>query len=197
LIRSAKWALLGSLAVGGVLLAEDAATNEVWVKSGQVDIREGKGAVYPVVASVKKGEKLTIVAREGKWVKVMVGEKEGYVLEDRLSEKKVNRDMLAGLGGSDAGSLDVTAAGKGLDENAVEYGRAHGYNEALLNELVEIRKSVTPEMWMAFTKEGRVGPDAGAGASRKMGEMSETLLKPNAPATNPSNPTTKPAGGTH
>jgi len=195
-MKSANLMLLAVLSLGVAgAVAEEKATEktdevpaEVWTQK-DVEIREGKGAIFPVVAGVKKGTRLVVLGKEGKWLKVKVDEKEGYVFEGAISAKKVGRDLMAGLEGSDAGSLDTAGAGKGLDQSSVDYADARGFSSDGLNQLVEIRKSITPKMWMDFVVDGGVGPEAGQGASKNLGKMTDTLLQPNPPTTKP---TTKP-----
>src|SRR5690242_6690677 len=87
----------------------------IWIKNEVVDIRSGKGAVYPVVATVKKGTQLNVVERDGKWVKVSVqganGPAEGYVFENAISTAKVDAggNVFEGLGGA---KMDTAAAAK-------------------------------------------------------------------------------------
>jgi hypothetical protein len=158
--RKASWLVL--LATGA-LLAAGAAADEVWIKSEVVQIRTGKGAVYPVIVTVEKGTELTVVDREGHWIKVQAGSQQGYVYDGSVSPDKVSGggNLLASLGaGSDASSLSSGAAAKGLAPEADQYAASKNIDPGPMNRLIDFRKHFDPKLWEAFTAEGKVGPDA-------------------------------------
>src|SRR5581483_5667763 len=99
--RMRLWLIGGALLGAGALaLAED-----VTVDRDTVDIRSGKGSMFPSVAQVHKGDTLTVVSHEGKWLKVSTNGKEGWVFEDVLSTRNSSAlgDAVHGLsGGSNA-----------------------------------------------------------------------------------------------
>jgi len=149
--------LAGALSAGTVL-AED-----IWVKSETVEIRSGKGAVYPVIATKKKGDSLAVVSREPKgWIKVKVGEQEGYVFESAISAQKVSGggNLLSQMGAGDAGNIGTAAAGRGLNKSAEEYAASKNMDPKLLDRLIAFRKKIDPSQWEKFTADGKVGPDA-------------------------------------
>jgi uncharacterized protein YraI len=150
-------AAIASLAVG-VAMAE-----QVWVKSESVEIRGGKGAVYPVVGTAAKGAALEVLGHEGKWLKVKVGEKQGYVFENAISAEEVGGggNLLAAVGaGSNASEMSSSASAKGLEQDAQVYADQKNLNPAPLNKLIQLRNQITPQQWEAFTAEGKVGPAA-------------------------------------
>jgi uncharacterized protein YgiM (DUF1202 family) len=155
-------ALLAAL-VMTVILAGSASAEEVWVKSESAEIRSGKAAVFPVLVTAKKGDQLTVLAREGKWIKVKVGDKDGYVYETALSTTKVGSggNLLSALG---AGGADMTtaSAAKGLDKSAETYAASKNLDPRPLQALVDSAKAIDPKEWQAFTAAGKVGPDAPA-----------------------------------
>jgi uncharacterized protein YraI len=142
---------------GGAVLAED-----VWVQSESVDIRAGKGAVYPVVATASKGAKLSVIAHEGKWLQVQAGDKPGYVFETAISASKVDGggNLLANMEPSDSTNMSSGAAAKGLTEDADQYARSKNMDPKAMNRLIDYRKKIDPKDWEKFTAEGKVGPDA-------------------------------------
>src|SRR5690348_5692264 len=74
-----------------VLSATTALAETVWVKSETAEVRTGKAAIYPVVAKPKKGAELTVVASEGKWIKVQIDpQTQGYIFENAISSDKVS-----------------------------------------------------------------------------------------------------------
>jgi hypothetical protein len=158
--RKASWVVL--LATGG-LLAAGAMADQVWIKSEEVQIRTGKGAVYPVIATAEKGAELTVVAREGHWIQVQVGTQVGYVFDGSVSPDKVSGggNLLASMGaGADASSLSSGAAAKGLAPEADQYAASKNIDPGPMNRLIDFRKHFDPKLWEKFTAEGKVGPDA-------------------------------------
>jgi hypothetical protein len=151
--------LLAGTLVTGAVLAED-----VWVKSETAEIRSGKGAVFPLVAKAEKGTQLTVISREPKgWIKVKVGDKEGYVYENAISAQQVKGggNLLAAMGaGAEASNLSAGAAGKGLEQNAAAYAQGKRLDPRPMDWLIAFRKKIDPRQWAAFTAAGKVGPDA-------------------------------------
>ena len=155
--RAAVVAAMVGLA-GSVAFAES-----IWIKSEVVEIRSGKGAVYPVIATVKKGQELTVVEHEGKWLKVNVpgaadGAAQGYVFENSISPTKVSGGggLFSGVnaGGSEMGTA---AAAKGLQPTAENYAAGRRMDSGPLNRLIAQRKAIDPKEWERFTAEGKVG----------------------------------------
>ncbi|HEV2295411.1 MAG TPA: hypothetical protein VGR35_16290 [Tepidisphaeraceae bacterium] len=149
----------GVVGIGGIALAQ--AAEEVWVKSSQAKIWQGKGPVG-LVATAKKGEKLTIMAREDKWMKVQYEDKQGYVMETAVSPKKIGSgagagDMLAG--GSDTSGMDTSLAGRGLREEAMKYADAKNLDPKVVEQMMERNRAITFDEWTAFQKAGKVGPE--------------------------------------
>src|SRR3954470_7435085 len=92
--------------VAAALLAATALpalAESVWVQADNVNVLGGKGSIYPVLGSVKKGTELQVVSREGKWVQVQSGNTTGWVFESALSAQKVNGDLFGGLNSGAAG----------------------------------------------------------------------------------------------
>jgi hypothetical protein len=145
--------------VGGVALAQ--AAEQVFVNRPALQIRETKGPVG-VVATAAKGDVLTVLAREDNWLKVRFGDKEGYVLANSISAKEVKKGPGIGnalAGGSDASDVQTGAAAKGLRPEAEDYAKAKNLDPKVVDKMMDRNKAITPAEWMAFAKEGNVGPE--------------------------------------
>ena len=150
-------------------LSATAFAESIWINSEVVEIRSGKGPIYPVVAKVKKGQELSVILREGKWLKVAVPPNtavtapgaapaaQGYVYENAVSATKVNgnANLLSGLTGGD---MSTAAAAKGLQPSAEHYASGKGMSSAPLNNLIAMRNKIHPKEWERFMAEGHVGP---------------------------------------
>ena len=148
-----------SLAVAGACFAQ--AAEQVWTKQA-VDIREGKSGFSKIVVSAKKGDQLTVLAREGTWVKVQVGDKQGYVFQNALSEKKVGSsqsfgDMMAG--GDSTSGMSTAAAGKGLDEMAEAYAKNKNMDPKVVDAMIARNTAITDAERVAFMRQGNVGAE--------------------------------------
>lgn len=145
-------------ALAGVCLAQ-AAAEQLYVNRAALPIRAGKGGAYDTVATAKQGDQLTVVAREDNWIKVQFGDKQGYVLANSLSAKQIKRGGMrnALAGGSDAGGLDVGAAGKGLTPEAEGYAKTKGMDPKVVDQMIDRNNAVPLPEWEAFQKEGNVG----------------------------------------
>jgi hypothetical protein len=154
---------LSALFLGMALLGATALAEDIWIKAETVQIRAGKGAVYPVIATVPKGTKLTVIAREGHWIQVQVQDQLGYVFDGSVSSQEVGSggNLLADLGaGSNASDMSSGAAGKGLAPEAETWASGANLNSGPMNKLIDFRKHLDPKLWESFTTEGKVGPDA-------------------------------------
>jgi uncharacterized protein YraI len=134
-----------------LLLAVGASTawaESAWVKSATVDVREGKGAVYPSVMTVAKGQELTVVSRDGKWVQVQAGGKTGWVYETALSSSKVGGDV--NFGGGATAEMGTGVAARGLQPGAESYVQSRHLSKAPLEQLIAIRTNISPQEWVTF-----------------------------------------------
>ena len=148
-----------SLAVGGLCFAQAAATETVWTKQPVV-IRDGKSGFATEVVKAKKGDQLTVLAREGPWLKVQLGDKQGYVFENVTSTKKVGAgqglgDMMAG--GDSTSGMNPAAAGKGLDQMANDYAKNKNMDPKVVDAMIDRNKAITEAERQAFMAEGNVG----------------------------------------
>jgi hypothetical protein len=148
-------ALLG---VSTVALAED-----VTVKLPTATVLSGKTARSAKVAQLSQGAKLQVLGREGSWLKVKVGEKEGYVHENAVSASGGGGggEGLGGLGkmlGSASGASSATSAeaGRGIGESE-KWAQSKNMSAAGLQRMIAIRNSVSDADWQRFAGDDK-GP---------------------------------------
>lgn len=162
-MKSVTLVLIAGMGLGAAATAVHA--EDVWVKSPSVDIRSGKGAVFPVVVAAKKGAKLTVLAHEGRWLKVQAGSQEGYIFEGAISAEEVEpeggaHDLLMSIGGNSDAQMSQAAAGKGLDDYVETFASGKNLDKGPLNHLITLDRGINPQEWQQFTAAGKVGPDA-------------------------------------
>jgi uncharacterized protein YraI len=151
-IKSQKSKIKNLLAPAMVLLATTVASAEsVWVKNATVDVREGKGAVFPSLGVVQKGQELTVLSRDGNWVQVQSGSVKGWVSTTAISTAKVNGDFAIMPAGAAAANMNTGIAARGLNPDAEQYVSAKRLNKAHLDSLIALRKSIPPAEYLAFT----------------------------------------------
>jgi uncharacterized protein YraI len=157
-----KYGTMCVMAAAALLIGAHAAAAEtLWVRSESVDVLSGKGAIYPAVATVRKGQELTVVIRDGKWVQVQAGNTTGWVYENSLSAQKVS-----GGGGmftispGTVAQVNTGAASRGFDESAEQYASNRRLSPAPLQHLVNVSRMIKPAEWEEFTRQGRIGPHA-------------------------------------
>ena len=153
-----------SIALCFLFLTLPTLAEDVFVKQAAVPVRAGKGSAYDEVATVKKGDKLQVVAREGDWLKVRANGKEGYVFKTAIDTKnpsgggKLGGDLGRMFSGASGGSTASSgAAGKGLGES-LQYARTNGMSPAGLDRMIAMNKALNAPEWEAFMTQGKVGP---------------------------------------
>jgi hypothetical protein len=159
--RKQRSFLLIASAVFGLSTAAWAET--VYVKLQNATIRTGKNATLKPVAEVNQGDKLQVIAREGSWLKVSIGGKEGYIHQNSISA-----DAGGGAGGTlgrkfeggTSSEAGAGLAGRGLGDSA-KWAQGKGLSTAGLDRMVDQKKQFTKnsgdELEM-FVKDGHVGP---------------------------------------
>lgn len=159
-LEGVKWGLFVA-AIGAAPLAMG--DEQVWVKQDNVQIRQNEGAVYPIVASVCKGQQLDVLLHDRRWLKVSLENTQGYVFEECVSPQQID-------GGSQppqftAGDSSILSSGsltRGLQPETIaacSSGQLRA-GMALLQEAVERRAAISAAEWEKFTAAGRVGPHA-------------------------------------
>ena len=56
-----------------------AASDELVVTGEILNLREGPGLSYPILAKLKEGDTLSVIEKAGEWIHVKAGNKEGWV----------------------------------------------------------------------------------------------------------------------
>jgi hypothetical protein len=157
------WFAATSLAAAGVCFAQAAGAEKVWVKQATLPIRESKSGFSTIVANANKGDELTVLGREDKWVKVQLGDKQGYVFEAMISDKKVGAGPSMGnlmAGGDSTSGMTTGEAIKGLDPIAEKYAESKNLSPKLVDAMIDRNRAISEKDREAFQKEGKVG-DAG------------------------------------
>jgi hypothetical protein len=154
--RSCLIAATAIIGISAVAFAED-----VVIKLPTAKLRTKGGSGYPVVAELKKGDKVQLLAHEGTYVKVKFQGKEGYLGENTVAST-AGGNPFAGLGAAASefttGSkgAGVSAAGKG-DLRALELAASKGMSTAGLTKMLSLNEQLPPGDWEAFMNQGHVG----------------------------------------
>jgi uncharacterized protein YgiM (DUF1202 family) len=158
-----------SLVIGlAMLAAASARAEDVWIKR-QSDARADASAAADSVVVVQKGQKVHVLQRNGPWVQIDAGNgKTGWVAADSVSSREVKPDSNL-MGHSSGAEMSSGAAIKGLQPIAGDYAQQRGLSKEGLDEMLAIRKSVTPQMLNDFVKDGNIQP----GTPRKKPKESE------------------------
>ena len=139
-------------------LAINASAEDVWLKRS-ADVRNDQSPAGDLVVAVQKGQRVHVLERGGEWVRVDVNGKEGWVSADSVSSREVKAD--SNLFGQGSGAeMSSGAAIKGLQPIAGDYARARSLSKEGLNEMIAIKKAVTPKMLKEFVAEGFIEPPA-------------------------------------
>jgi len=150
--RATVFAIAGLCAIGaGIAVAED-----VWVDRPVTKILGGKGSLYPVVAEVHQGDKLTVVERDGDWVHVQFQGNDGWVYGKSLSAREVGGDAFANVNNGQSEGMSNANAAKGFTE--MDFAVSKGYSpQPLLQMEADIKAEVTPDGLEKFMADGKVG----------------------------------------
>lgn len=156
----AKRALLAC--VLAALAAGAAHADDVWLKNNAT-VRTDQSPAADKVVDLLKGAKVTQLQRQGNWVQVQFNGKTGWVVADSISLRPVKAD--AGLiGGNSSVQMSSAAAAKGLEPMSMQFAQSQHLSEAGINQMVQIKKSVTPQMLKDFMADGHLGTQAQAPA---------------------------------
>ena len=92
-------------------------------------------AAFPVVATPPQAWELTVIDREGKWIKVQDGTQQGYVFENSVSAKQVSGDnnLLANVCADSDMKTDAAAKGL-LDDQTKAYAQQKSLDPSLLKQ---------------------------------------------------------------
>src|SRR5439155_1462481 len=115
-------ALIVCMALTGIGLAF---AQEIIVQQASIALREKQKQISRVVATAQRGDKLTEVGHEGLWIRMRLGNQEGWVHQDELviaSKKPGGENLVAALQGSNAQASETTAgaASKGISADSTK-----------------------------------------------------------------------------
>ena len=152
-----RWAVVAAAIVAvvgtGIAIAED-----VWVDRPVAHIRSGKGSLYPVVAEAVKGDKLSVIERDGNWLHVQFNVQEGWLYDRELSAREVAPEAVASADQGQSTGANSSASIKGFTPG--EYAVKKGYSEVPLQTLeANIAAVITPDGWQKFMADGQIGAD--------------------------------------
>jgi hypothetical protein len=159
--QRARWVI--ALAVLGISTA--AIAEDVMVKYQSAIIHTGKSGHNQTVATLKRGEKMQVLAKEGDWLKVKAGDKQGYVQANYVIAAGSNNNGggfagLTNLVAGSPGSAEATgsAAAKGVDDS-VKWAQSNSKSTAGLDRMLALRETLIKDGdWEKFTSQGNVGP---------------------------------------
>ena len=144
------------LGAAATSLAED-----VVVKMEPAIIREGKGKPTPIIAQLRKGEKMKVLGHDGPWVKVSVNGKEGFVGENNLASATGGGGDFLGLGAASSNASGSTAASAGAAGKgglpSDEWAKANGKSTAGMERMIALSNAFTEAEWKQFMQDGHVG----------------------------------------
>lgn len=148
--------LMPLVVLGGALAV---VAEEVVVKVLAVQIQPRPTGMGKPVDVVSQNDHLTILSREGTWLKVRTpGGKEGYVKEGALAFKATSAGDHKVSGDASSAGLNATLAGKGLEPVAQKFGASGNINPVPLEQLIGQRNDITADEADQFQKAGAVGP---------------------------------------
>jgi hypothetical protein len=138
--QTAAWLAAAVLGLASTaVVAED-----VTVKLPAASILSEKSARSTKIATLKSGDKLQVVGREGSWLKVRFGDQQGYIHENSVGGDGGGKSLSSVIGtasGSSAASSGL--ASRGVGEGAIAWAKSHNMSTAGLDKMIAIRNSIT------------------------------------------------------
>ena len=174
--------LLLACTAAGVALGA-AAASVVYVNAERLDIMDKKRAVAKVVTTVDRNAALNVVAKEGKWYKVEVGGKQGYVFAEAVADKpgsaKGKGVNLAAVKGGSIAQLETAAAVKGVTAAGKQYASSGRLSTSGLQEVIRRREAITSAKFdQVLAKGGLSGTTARGAASLDDSAVAVSEVKP-------------------
>jgi uncharacterized protein YgiM (DUF1202 family) len=142
---------------GAIASAQATRPSVLYVSKGVARILEGPAGFYPAIAEAPKGTELKLLAVEGKWYKVALGNKVGYVLADNAGPERpsgVDWGAMRNRDNTGANPAEVKAA-SGLMADAEQTARQRNLRLDGLKQIEAERKKVIADTktLTAFTME--------------------------------------------
>lgn len=148
--------VVGSLLV--LSLAPAAGAETLYAQRAQA-VRSGPGSYYDVVFTARPGEPLTVVARQGGWIRVRGAGGTGWVFGTALAASRPSGPSLTRrfLGTARTSQLDKTAGFKGFnrDTQAAYISRYRLGAQLQMVEQIKARQ-ISPQAVMQFIIGGRL-----------------------------------------
>jgi hypothetical protein len=154
--RSLRWMI--AAAVFGIATA--AVAEEATIRYNDAKLR-AKPTPFDTVATLKKGDKVQVLAHEAGWVKIQAGGKQGWIAAISLADAK-GKSLLEGLGEAAAAapgssSASAAGAGKGAGESE-QFAQSKNLSRSGLDRMIALRKTVDGSEYESFVTQGKVGP---------------------------------------
>lgn len=143
------------LAVGGRASAEEKASVEVRAAK----IRKSPEQWADAAATVKYGDVLSVVSREGDWVRVRSGKSEGFIHASALTSKTIIfTDLKTSAKDMAFAPSEVNLAGKGFNKSVEgEFKKAAVDSDYALLDSLEKESGPAPAALRKFLAEGDLG----------------------------------------
>jgi hypothetical protein len=137
----------------------------LYVAAKSAQLRSGKTSLDPVVASLKLGETVDVVQRDGRWLEVKTAKGvKGWIYDNKVSASKPTGgdNELAALGRSfrrtDASGVTASAGARGLDKASEGYANRSGITQQHRDAVDRITAYKIPDEDIhEFLKSGRLG----------------------------------------
>jgi hypothetical protein len=137
----------------------------LYVAAKSAQLRAGKTSLDPVVASLKLGETVDVVQRDGRWLEVQTAKGvKGWIYDNKVSASKPTGgdNELAALGRSfrrtDASGVTASAGARGLDKASEGYANRSGITQQHRDAVDRITAYKIPDEDIhEFLKSGRLG----------------------------------------
>lgn len=139
-------ALVGFSALSlGTAMAED-----LTVKATNVTLRDEQSVMGAKVGDLATGTIVTVLERNGKWVKVKSGQLTGWAQEAEIDPTKKKdkggndffKAMSGATGDTNSTELQESAAGKGVGDATGKYATANKLDPKKLDDLVKLRQQI-------------------------------------------------------
>jgi hypothetical protein len=145
------------------IVSTAAVAEDVVVKQPAASVMSGKTARSSKVAQLSAGDKVQVLGREGSWLRVKVGDKEGYLHENSVGGSGGGLGAALGEAGKGFSSatgtrgLSSAAAGKGVGDSAAAWAGSKSMNTSGLERMIAMRNSVSEPDWQKFAADGKGG----------------------------------------
>jgi uncharacterized protein YgiM (DUF1202 family) len=128
-----------------------------------VTVRESKLRTKPeflasATASVRYGDKLSVVKDSEPWMQVSIGGKQGYIHSSAITTRKVVLSASKGSAGANVDQSDVVLAGKGFSSDVEKQFAATHSNLSFASVDAMERVRISTAELEAFVKQGKLVP---------------------------------------